>query len=176
MTSTAKTAAPSTEGLHPGINIPSFAQALELAAVELERTDGNAVHEAFWQMAGDASGREDLRLLYQQAVADLTAHWGAEHNTPVPTRLANAYAATLPEVRQDPPPGWHWPVCDDCLTSAHDNGVTGYVQQASFMQEFGADLPDHTCEMSLDRPDRDRESCSCGCRQELPVDQASRGT
>ena len=155
--------------LYPNIFIPSFHQAVELAAVCLEKTDGTAAHERFWENAGDPADRTKLQDDYRQAVADHIACWGATADTTVAQRLANIYAVRIeteqPPVSTEPPPGWTWPVCDDCLTAAHDHGVTGYVEQARFMEELGAELPDHICEMALDPEDRGRDHCSCGCRQ-----------
>ena len=168
MTTTAEKEEKTLETMYPGIFIPGFGQALELAAVEIEAQEGAAVHERFWNAAANPEGRSSLLLDYSSAIGDHIAHWGAQHNAPVASRLAAAYLARQQECDDNPPPGWHWPVCDDCLMVAHDQGITGCVPQAAFMQEFGAEGPDHLCEMSLGTEDRGRTQCDCGCRQDGP--------
>ena len=78
-------------------------------------------------------------------MADHIAHWGATANTTVAQRLANIHAVRQsllePEASTEPPPGWTWPVCDDCLNIGHDAGVNGCVEQARFMEQIGAELP-----------------------------------
>ena len=164
MTTTVEKETSATETLHPGIFIPSFGPALELAAVEIECAEGHALHERFWNAAANPAGRSSLMLDYKDAVADHIAHWGAQCNPSVAARMALMYAARQPEADDGPPPGWHWPVCDDCLNIAHDHGVTGCVAQASFMQEIGGVLADHACEMALEPQDRGRDQCDCGCQ------------
>ena len=170
MTATAQTQAPADQlqQMYPDVFIPSFHQALELAAVCLEKTDGDAAHELFWEQAANPAGKTALQEDYRQAVADHIASWGATANTTVAQRLANIYAirieTTQPQPSGEPPPGWTWPVCDDCLNIAHDSGINGCVEQARFMEQIGAELPDHLCEMALDPADRGRDSCTCGCQ------------
>lgn len=164
MTTPAELQTPTTEDLHPGIYIPSLGPALELAAARIQDEEGHDAHERFWNSAADPAGREELAQDYRQAVADHIAHWGAQANPSVAERLALMFMARTPAPDDGPPPGWHWPVCDDCLDPAYDRGITGAVAQAAFMQEFGAELPDHLCEMALSPEDRDRDSCDCGCQ------------
>lgn len=150
--------------LYPGIAIPSFGQALELAAVELELNQGPKAHESFWNATADPEARNVMLTDYNQAVADHIAHWGAHSNTPVAERLALIFLAKQPENPDDPPPGWNWPVCDDCLDVAYGHNIRGFVEQADFMQTIGAELPDHLCEMALDPEDRGRNHCACACQ------------
>ena len=151
--------------MYPRVFIPTFGQALELTAVELENRGGKKAAERLWNMSTDPEGKHLVRQNYDQAVADHLAHWGAQGNPPVAERMA-----LLSQVRQEDederlPPGWTWPVCDDCTMMAYDMGQKTAVQQAAFMQEFGRELPDHLCEMALSAEDRGRDSCSCGCQE-----------
>ena len=151
--------------LYPGVFIPTYGQALELTAVELERQSGREAAEELWNMSADPEEKLLVRQDYNQAVADHLAHWGTEGNSPVAQRMA-----LLSQVRQEDqddklPPGWTWPVCDDCTMMAYDMGQKTAIRQAAFMQEFGRELPDHLCEMALSPEDRGRDSCGCGCRK-----------
>ena len=72
------------------------------------------------------------------------------HSTPVDTEPTPAERAPA-----------QWPVCDDCVNIAWDNGIRGYNAQASAMMELGADVEDHTCE----EVETDGEvKCLCACR------------
>ena len=166
MTTTTQNQTMPTEA--PCMFIPSFHQALELAAVHIEKTHGNAAHERFWETAGDPAGREEMRSDYAAAASEHIADWGDNGNRPVAQRLAETYAEKHPDTAPEIPANWSWPVCDDCLTSAYDAGITGCVEQARFMEQIGAEMPDHLCEMSLDPEDRGRQDCSCGCRRPAP--------
>ena len=172
MTTTAETATPQQDPelqrLYPGVFLPSYWQALELAAVELERQSGTAAAERLWSMNAEPGQQHPLHQDYGQAVADHLAHWGAENNPSVAARMALTFSVR--ELDEDgdegPPAGWNWPVCDDCTLVAYDLGQRTAVQQAAFMQEFGEELPDHLCEMALDPEDRGRNSCACGCQSQ----------
>lgn len=173
MTTAAETATPPQQDsdlqrLYPGVFLPSYWQALELAAVELERQSGAAAAERLWNMNTEAEQQHLLHEEYGQAVAEHLAHWGAENNAPVAERLALIFSVRELDEEDDVnlPAGWNWPVCDDCTLIAYDLGQRTAVQQAAFMQDFGKELPDHLCEMALGPEDRGRNSCACGCQRQ----------
>ena len=143
---------------------PTFQQMLELAAVELERRHGTGAPEELWNMNADAQGRALLHQDYDQAVADHLQHQDGGHNPPVAERMALLFELRQADDPERIPPGWSWPVCDDCTTVAYDMGQTSAIAQAAFMQEFGLDVHDHLCEMALPPEDQGRESCACGCQ------------